>query len=715
MIKGVYITSAEPYSGKTLIVLGLMEYLVGQTGRVGFFRPVIHEAGKSDSFLSLIQTRYQLTQPLEAMYGCTFDAARDLLVDGRREDLYSEILEKYKSLEDQCDFVVCVGTDYSDASAAVELEFNMHMANHLGIPVLPVFKGGERSVGGILDATSVIVNILRDHLCEVLAVAVTHVIPADREPLLAALKHAFANFPVYVLAEDPGLEKATVGEIALALGAKRLGGREVLLDSVVRHVKIAAMELPHFLDHIEEGSLIITPGDRSDIILGALTADLSRQYPHIVGLVLTGDLQPAPQIQRILNGLDAASIPVFSVDMDTFATAIAVNAVESSISPLDRRKIAAALGLVETSVKFGALMRRIALSRSEHVTPLMFQYELIHRAKRERKHIVLPEGMDERVLRAAEIALLREVCDITLLGKPEQVLRKIGALGLSLGRARILDPQTSELLDTFADTYYELRKHKGISRQMAHDTLSDPSYFGTMMAYLGYADGMVSGAEHTTANTIRPALEFVKTQPGISIVSSVFFMCLADRVLVYGDCAINPDPTAEQLADIAVNSALTAQAFGIEPRVAMLSYSTGESGRGPDVDKVREATRLAKARRPDLKIEGPLQYDAAIDADVAKLKLPGSEVAGHATVFIFPDLNAGNNAYKAVQRTADAIAIGPVLQGLNKPVNDLSRGALVPDIVNTIAITAIQAQAGYGLVDSRAGRVGLVDSQQVDA
>jgi phosphate acetyltransferase len=698
MIKGIYITSAEPFSGKTLIVLGLMEYLVGQTGRVGFFRPVIHETWKNDSFLNLIQTRYQLTQPLEAMYGCTFETARDLLVEGRREELYSLILEKYKHMEDQCDFVVCVGTDYSDASVAVELEFNMHMANHLGIPVFPVFKGGERSVESILDATSVIVNIMREHLCDMLAVAVTHVVPDDRERLLAALWQAFEDVPVYVLAEDPGLQKATVGEIALALHAECMGGREVLLDSVVRHVKIAAMELPNFLDHIEEGSLIITPGDRSDIILGALTADLSRQYPHIVGLILTGHLKPAPQILRILDGLGAASIPVFTVDEDTFATAIAVNAVESSISPLDRRKIATALALVEASVNLPELMDRLALARPEHVTPLMFQYELIHRAKRERKHIVLPEGMDERVLRAAEIALLREICDITLLGKPEQVRRKIGALGLSLERARIVDPQTSERLDEFAEKYHQLRKHKGVSLEMAHDTMSDPSYFGTMMAFLGYADGMVSGAEHTTANTIRPALEFVKTQPGISIISSVFFMCLADRVLVYGDCAINPDPTAEQLADIAINSAQTAQAFGIEPRIAMLSYSTGESGRGPDVDKVREATRMALERRPDLKIEGPIQYDAAIDAGVAKLKLPGSEVAGHATVFIFPDLNAGNNAYKAVQRAADAIAIGPVLQGLRKPVNDLSRGATVPDIVNTIAITAIQAQAGYGVI-----------------
>ena len=340
------------------------------------------------------------------------------------------------------------------------------------------------------------------------------------------------------------------------------------------------------------------------------------------------------------------------------------------------------------------ILGQAALPRPGRITPLMFQYELIRKAKEQRKHIVLPEGIEDRILRAAEIVLLRDVCDVTLLGDPEEVRKKASELGLSIDRANIIDPQTSELLPIFANTYYELRKHKGISPDMARDTMTDVSYFGTMMVHLGHADGMVSGSIHTTAHTIRPSLEFVKTKPGISIVSSSSFMCLADRVLVYGDCAIVPDPTTEQLADIAISTAETASGFGIEPRIAMLSYSTGESGHGPDVDRVREATRLVRERRPDLKVEGPIQYDAAIDATVAKVKMPGSEVPGQATVFIFPDLNAGNNAYKAVQRAANAVAIGPVLQGLNKPVNDLSRGALVPDIVNTIAITAIQAQAG---------------------
>jgi phosphate acetyltransferase len=693
MTKGLYITSAGPFSGKTIMVLGLMEFLMGRIGRIGFFRPVVNESGQLDSFISLIQSRYRRSHAPETMYGCTFEEARQLLIDDRREDLYSQILEKYKNLEAQCDFVVCAGTDYTNAAAAVELEFNMAMANHLGIPMLPVLKGGDQPINAIVEATQMIINQLRDHRCDVLAVVVTHVAPPDREKLLFLLRKVFIDdLPTYVIAEDPRLQKPTIGEVAKSLQAEMLSGNQDLLDGVVSNVKIAAMELPHFLEHIEEGGLVITPGDRSDIILGALTADLSGLYPHIAGLILTGRQKPAPKILQILESLGANTLPVFTVNTDTFTTAIAVDAVESCIGPWDQRKIAAALGMVETSVDLPDLVQRVALTPSEHMTPLMFQYELIHRAKSQRKHIVLPEGMDERVLRAAEIALFREICDITLLGNELNIRRKISSLGLSLEDVAIIDPMTSELREPFSEAYYELRKHKGMSRPMAYETLLEPTYFGTMMAHLGKVDGMVSGATHTTANTIRPAFQIIKTQPGTSIVSSVFFMCLDDRVLVYGDCAINPDPSAEQLADIAINSALTAQTFGIEPRVAMLSYSTGESGQGPEVDKVREATRMAQERRPDLKIEGPLQYDAAIDIDVAKLKLPKSKVAGHATVFIFPDLNAGNNAYKAVQRAADAVAIGPVLQGLNKPVNDLSRGALIPDIVNTIAITAIQAQ-----------------------
>jgi phosphate acetyltransferase len=326
------------------------------------------------------------------------------------------------------------------------------------------------------------------------------------------------------------------------------------------------------------------------------------------------------------------------------------------------------------------------------VTPLIFEHMLLERARAVPRHIVLPEGTDERVLRAAETLLLRQVVELTLLGDEAGVRAAAARIGVDVSGAHVLDPCDPELQERFAREYAQRRAHKGVTVDQARDIVIDPSYFGTLMVALGMADGMVSGATHTTAETIRPAFELIKARPGVSIVSSVFFMCLADRVLVYGDCAVNPVPTAEQLADIAISSAATAVRFGVEPRVAMLSYSTGTSGAGAEVDRVRAATELVRARAPGLSVDGPIQYDAAVDAGVAQAKLPGGTVAGRATVFIFPDLNTGNNTYKAVQRSARAVAIGPVLQGLDKPVNDLSRGALVQDIVNTVAFTAIQAQ-----------------------
>jgi phosphate acetyltransferase len=578
-------------------------------------------------------------------------------------------------------------------STALEFDFNVEVARNLGSTLVPIINGRGKDPAALGRAARTLLESLETRKCDVLTVVINRVEPGSREVIASALKQGRpGNTPVSVLSEDPLLDCPTVRDISRGLGAELISGDDAWLDGEVKNVKIAAMELPNFLEHLEEGSLVITPGDRSDIILGTLAADRSSRYPRVAGMVLTGNLKPAPQVLRLLEGLRSSPVPVLGVGTDTFTTAMNVSGVRPSLSAENKRKIAAALGLIESSLDVPGLLERAAVSRTGRVTPLMFQYELIRRAKQQRKHIVLPEGTEERILRAAEIVLLRDVCDVTLLGDPEEVRQKASALGLALDRARIVDPRTSELLPAFADAYYELRKHKGISQQIARDTMVDGSYFGTMMVHRGLADGMVSGSVHTTAHTIRPALEFVKTRPGISIVSSVFFMCLADRVLVYGDCAIVPEPTAAQLADIAISSAATAGAFGIEPRVAMLSYSTGVSGTGPDVDRVREATRIVRGRAKDLKIEGPIQYDAAVDATVAKVKMPDSEVAGHATVFIFPDLSSGNNAYKAVQRAANAIAIGPVLQGLKKPVNDLSRGALVADIVNTIAITAIQAQ-----------------------
>jgi phosphate acetyltransferase len=391
------------------------------------------------------------------------------------------------------------------------------------------------------------------------------------------------------------------------------------------------------------------------------------------------------------TGLAVLSVPTASYD-----TIAASTRMEHRLGPDNPRKVAAALGAFESHVDTAALADALELTASTRVTPLMFEYDLIDRARAARRHLVLPEGTEERILRAADILLRRGVAALTLLGDPSVIAAKARDLGLDISDAAVIDPATSSLLERFAPIYAELRAHKGVTLDLARDVVRDVSYFGTMMVHLGLADGMVSGAINTTAHTIRPALEFVKTKPGVDTVSSVFLMCLADRVLVYGDCAVIPEPTTDQLADIAISSAETAQQFGIVPRVAMLSYSTGTSGSGAEVEKVRAATALVAERAPHLALEGPIQYDAAIDPGVARTKLPDSAVAGRATVFIFPDLNTGNNTYKAVQRSAHAVAIGPVLQGLRKPVNDLSRGALVDDIVNTVAITAVQAQGVTG-------------------
>lgn len=694
MTNNLYIATLEPRSGKSVVALGLMELLSRRIRKVGFFRPVIPDV-ETDNNIGLILQRYNLDFSHDHMFAYRNDEAQNMSAAGLHETLLKNILQKYKQLESRCNFILCEGTDYTGVSSAFEFDFNAEVANNLGSPILIVVNGKDKSTDDVIDTVRYAHESFSEKGCAILATVVNRVDPQNTAMLEKHFSDSTASKePVYVLPAEPSLGKPTVGEIVAALDGQLLQGDPDGLNREIHDFKIAAMNLPHFLDYIEDGTLIITPGDRADVILGSLAANVSETYPNISGILLTGGLQLEPQVKRLVEGFKKASpLPIFSVATDTYTTAMNSGSVRASLTPENSRKIATALGLFESHIDAAEIEDRIKVVRSKRVTPIMFEYELIERAKTDRQHIVLPEGHEDRILRASEILLRRKVAELTLLGNSEKIYQKISALGLDLKGVSIIDPTTSELLESYAQTYYDLRKHKGVSVEMARDTLTEVSYFGTMMVYKGIADGMVSGAVHTTANTIRPALQFIGTQSGYSVVSSVFLMCLPDRVLVYGDCAVNPDPNAEQLADIAISSAETAAMYGITPRIAMCSYSTGESGTGTDVIKVRDATQIAKKRRPDLKIEGPIQYDAAVDAGVAKTKMPNSEVAGQATVFIFPDLNTGNNLYKAVQRSANAVAIGPVLQGLNKPVNDLSRGCTITDIVNTVAITAIQAQA----------------------
>ena len=660
--RNLYVTAMAPESGKSVVALGLMELLSRRVERLGFFRPVVPE--EPDPQLELMRARY------DAKTGHALTAEEAATIQPY-DELRKRVVEAYKPLEAGCDFVLCEGTDFTGAAPALDFGLNADVANELGAPVLVVVRGGTP------EQTAATVRAARGGLatkgCTVFGVVVNRVPAESIDEVPSALEPA--EEPVYLIPETPELSYPTMADVADALGASVvLGGS---LGREVRDVRVAAMNVEHFVEHLVEGALVIVPGDRPDILAATLAATISPEMPAVAGVLLTGGQGLGDGTRRLLA---EAPFAVIEVDSLTHEAAAAVQSVRAGLGPEDERKVAAALGVFEANVDTDELDERMALERPTRVTPIMFEYELIERAKAAPRKIVLPEGEDERVLRAAEILLRRGVCDLTILGAGEHV-----------DGAELIDPLSSPLLDEFASVYYELRKHKGITEELAYDRVANPSYFGTLLVQTGRADGMVSGASHTTADTIRPAFEVIKARDGVSVVSSVFLMCLADRVLVYGDCAVNPKPDAAQLADIAISSAETAEVFGIEPMIAMLSYSTGESGKGEDVDRVREATESVRERRPDLKVEGPIQYDAAVDAAVAELKLPESEVAGRATVFVFPDLEAGNVAYKAVQRTAGAVAIGPVLQGLRKPVNDLSRGCSVTDIVNTVAITAIQA------------------------
>lgn len=689
--QNIYITGTDEGSGKSVIMLAIMEMLSGYAGNIGFFRPIIHSGAEKDPLIQLITHRYQLDRPYQSMYGCESDEAHELLAEEQYDELLKIILAKYRALKAQCDQVLCVGSDFSRGDSIFEFEFNADVANNLGCLMMPIMQGAGYDIPEILNNLASLKHAVHEHDCELLGTVINGAAGDQVDSLRLSLSHS-TDFPVYVVPSEPSLEKPTIGNIANSLGAKVFSGDSNAMGRDVYQYKVAAMLVPDFLDYVESGDLIITPGDRSDIILASLMTYHSKNYPQIAGLLLTGHQQPGKQVQALIDGLGDMPFAVLGVDSDTFTSAMQVSHIKARLYSQDERKIATALGLVENSINMVELRLRLCSKTSSKMTPLMFEYDLLQRAKAHKKHIVLPEGGEERILRAAEILMLRDVVKITLLGNEDEIRQKIQAMALKLDNVDIIDPLTSELRPLFAETYYQARKNKCIVYDTAFDLMADVSYFGTLMIHLGYADGMVSGAVHSTQHTIRPAFEIIKTKPGVSIVSSVFFMCLEDRVLVYGDCAVNPNPNAQQLADIALSAADTAQMFNITPKVAMLSYSTGESGKGEAVDKVREAVKIAKSLRPDLKLEGPMQYDAAVDASVAHTKLPGSEVAGQATVFIFPDLNTGNNTYKAVQRSSGAIAVGPVLQGLNKPVNDLSRGCTVTDIVNTVIITAIQAQ-----------------------
>lgn len=700
MADSLFITATESRAGKTLVSLGVMDMLLRSIGKVAFFRPIVHRnpgRGGVVSNLEFISSVFQLDIPMESMFAFTSSEVDALLSQGREDELYERIFAKHQALIKEFDFVLCEGTDFASSTVAFEFDINAEISKNLNAPVLLVTNAADQTKDGILRGLELAIGSLEDKGCQLLGTVINRVESDEQKAqLLSSLKRRGLSKRqiIICLPQVEMLGKPTVEEIVRALDAEVLYGH----DQLHRHVygqAIGAMHVQEMLPRIERGSLMITPGDRADVIITCLAAVSSHSMESIAGILLTGGLRPAEMVSKLIEGMPA-KVPILLVDSNTYPAATTVDNVKATFFAHDEKKIALALSVFEENGNVEQLKEKIIKVKAPILTPRKFQYFLAQKAKEDKQHIVLPEGEERRILQAAEVLSAKRLVDLTLLGRESKIREKANELGLGLKGVKIVEPANSPLREMYIKKYYELRKHKGITLDNASDIMLDVTYFGTMMVFMGDAGGMVSGAVNTTAATIRPAFEFVKTKPGADLVSSVFFICLKDRVLVYGDCAVNPDPDAEELASIALSSAQTARTFGIEPVVAMLSYSTGNSGQGADVEKVREATELAKKlaqeRGLGLMIDGPIQYDAASDPEVAQTKMPGSKVAGRATVYIFPDLNTGNNTYKAVQRTTGALAIGPVLQGLNRPVNDLSRGCSVKDIINTVAITAIQAQ-----------------------
>ncbi|HYI57662.1 MAG TPA: phosphate acetyltransferase [Microlunatus sp.] len=694
MTRSVYIASPEGQTGKSAIAIGLLDTLTREVGSVGAFRPLVHGEG-IDMLGDMLVNQPGINQDYADAIGVTYEQARE-----NPDEAMHTIIERFGRLAERFDVVLVLGSDYTDISTGTELTVNARIAANLGSPVVLVVHGRDRTPEEVRAAAEVALAELRLHHAHPVAVIANRTAPELIDATAAALGHE-PGLVVAALPESPVLSAPTVRAQGEALQAELVLGTDSWLDRESGGLIVAAMSLPNVLTRLRPDITVIAPSDRGELLPGLLMAHQSGTFPSLAGIVLTGGYPIPEQVRRLLEGVPH-NLPILSTELGTFTTAATLSTVRGPMSKKSTRKLEVARRLFSENVDSDALMKVIDVSASEVRTPLMFEYQLMERARAADKHIVLPESTDDRILEAASILLRRGVARLTLLGDETKVRARASVLGLDIEAAKIISPREPELVQRFAAEYATARAHKGMTIERAREVVTDVSYFGTMMVHLGLADGMVSGAVNTTAHTIRPALEFVKTKPGVSTVSSVFLMCLADRVLVYGDCAVVPDPTTEQLADIALSSAETAVQFGIDPRVAMLSYSTGASGSGADVEKVRAATALVAERRPDLPLEGPIQYDAAVDVDVARTKLPDSAVAGRATVFIFPDLNTGNNTYKAVQRSAHAIAVGPVLQGLRRPVNDLSRGALVDDIVNTVAITAVQA-AG---IDETSGGAG---------
>ncbi|MEQ6326797.1 phosphate acetyltransferase [Ectopseudomonas chengduensis] len=679
--------------GLTSISLGLVGALERSGLKVGFFKPIAQphagDLGPERSSELIARTHgLNSPKPLPLSY------VERMLGDGQLDELLEEIISLYQQAAVGKDVVIVEGmvpTRHASYAARV----NFHLAKSLDADVILVSAPEDENLTELSDRIEIQAQLFggpKDP--KVLGVILNKVrsedgITAFAERLLELsplLKSQDFRLLGCIPWQDE-LNAPRTKDIAELLGARILNAGDYEQRRMLKIV-LCARAVANSVQLLKPGTLVVTPGDRDDIILSASLAAMNGV--PLAGLLLCSDFAPDPRIMELCQGALASGLPVMTVSTGSYDTATNLNRLNKEIPLDDRERAEKVSDFVAGHIDHDWLSARCGTPRELRLSPPAFRYQLVQRAKAAAKRIVLPEGSEPRTVQAAAICQARGIARCVLLAKPEEVQAVARAQGIELPEGlEILDPDL--IRGRYIEPMVELRKGKGLNAPMAEAQLEDTVVLGTMMLALDEVDGLVSGAIHTTANTIRPALQLIKTAPGYNLVSSVFFMLLPDQVLVYGDCAVNPDPNAEQLAEIALQSAASAQAFGIPPRVAMLSYSTGDSGSGEEVEKVRAATRLAREKRPDLLLDGPLQYDAAAIESVGRQKAPNSPVAGRATVFVFPDLNTGNTTYKAVQRSAECISVGPMLQGLRKPVNDLSRGALVDDIVYTIALTAIQA------------------------
>ncbi|MFO1372090.1 MAG: phosphate acetyltransferase [Candidatus Competibacteraceae bacterium] len=709
MAKAILVVPTEQRVGLTTVALGLVHALDREGIPVGFCKP-ISQPHASDTGPERSTRLARTVTSLNPPEPIPVAEAESLLGHNQENVLLEEVITRYERAARNANIVIVEGlVDTEEQPYGTHL--NARMAQSLDAHVIIVIAPGHDTPRQIADTVEVVAQAYGGIQHERMLGCIINLLDApldqtghirfdfsraDRGYNLShekdlrneCARHWPKTFQLLgCIPWDGGLMAPRVLDVMRMIGAQTLN--EGHLDRRVTHIALGARTLTNSCQDLRPGALIMMPGDRDDLLLAACMAAMGGL--HVAGVLLTGGYKPDPRVWKLCGPALDTGLPVLGVRYSTMESVMALPYLNLEIPLDDRDRMERAVDAIASHLNLEWKEPLLANAEERRLSPPAFRHVLVDRASRAHKRIILPEGNEPRTIEAAIICHKRDIARCVLMGDAGRMHRLSARRGLTIPPdIEIIDPAVVD--QRYIDAMVEMRQHKGLTPGLAEEQLHDPVVLGTMMLQLGEVDGLVSGAVHTTANTIRPALQLVKTAPGVKLVSSIFFMCLPEQVLVYGDCAININPSAEELADIAIQSAESAQAFGIPPRVAMLSYSTGTSGTGSDVEKVKEATRIARMRRPDLLIDGPLQYDAATIKTVAQSKAPESQVAGRATVFIFPDLNTGNTTYKAVQRSADVISIGPMLQGLNKPVNDLSRGALVEDIVFTIALTAIQAE-----------------------